>query len=44
MVGALLLLFVALHVVGRSHLGHGFGGHGDHGRQSGATEPGPQQP
>jgi hypothetical protein len=44
MVGALLLFFVAPHLVGLGHLGHRFGGHGDHGGQSSATERGPQQP
>jgi hypothetical protein len=41
---ALLLLFGSLHVIGRSLLGHTFGGHGDLAPHSGATERGPQQP
>lgn len=40
----LLLLFVGLHVIGRSLLGHAFGGHGDHVPPSSATEHGLQQP
>jgi len=40
----LLLLFGSLHVIGRSLLGHAFGGHGDHAPHSRATEHGPHQP
>jgi hypothetical protein len=39
-----LLLLGSLHVIGRSLLGHAFGGHSDHAPYSGATEHGPQQP
>jgi hypothetical protein len=41
---ALLPVFVGLHVVGASLLGHALGGHGNHAPPSGAAEPGMQQP
>ena len=40
----LLLLFVGLHVVDTSLLGHALGGHGNHAPPSGAAEPVMQQP
>ena len=40
----LLLLFVGLHLVGRSLLGHALGAHGDRVPPSSATEHGMQQP
>ncbi len=41
---ALLLLFVGLHLIGMSLLGHVSGGHGDHAPLSSATEHDQQQP
>jgi hypothetical protein len=44
MVIALPLLFVGLHLIGMSLLGHVSGGRGDHTPPSSATEHGIQQP
>ena len=44
MVITLLLLFVGLHLIGMSLLGHVSGGHGDHAPLPSATERGMQQP
>ena len=41
---ALLLLFIGLHLIGRSFPGHGFGEHGNHALHSSAAEHGHQQP
>ncbi len=41
---ALLLLFVGMHLIGRSLLGQALGGHGNQVPPSNATERGMQQP
>jgi hypothetical protein len=43
-IALLLLLFVGLHVVGMSLLGHVSGGHGDRAPPSSVTEDGVQSP
>jgi len=40
----LLVLFVSMHLIGRSNLGYTLGGHGEHALPSSAPEHGLQQP